>query len=162
MVHIFCEKGLLYGRFASAWNLKVQDQAHDDILIVMYFLIMNKTIIYITYKICKRKKLWTFLSYVIFPVNNDVTFFDEIIIKTVNDFSENTQLRHYSPTTKCVWGGGLKWIRFVASVRPSVGPSARLHYRVRSINHIPFKGFSSNLAEMFTSTRRCAEPMLPM
>ena len=45
-------------------------------------------------------------------------------------------------------------IRFVASVRPSV----RLNYRVRSINPIPIEGFSSNLAEMFTSTRGCAEP----
>jgi len=45
-------------------------------------------------------------------------------------------------------------------VRPSVGRSVRLHYRVRSTNPIPIEGFSSNLAEMFTSTRRCAEPML--
>jgi len=49
-------------------------------------------------------------------------------------------------------------IRFVASVRLSV----RLHYRVRSINPIPIEGFSSHLAEMFTSTRGCLEPMLPM
>jgi len=35
-------------------------------------------------------------------------------------------------------------------------------YHVRSINPIPIEGFSSNLAEMFTSTRGCAEPMLPM
>ena len=34
--------------------------------------------------------------------------------------------------------------------------------RVRSINPIPIEGFSSNLAEMFTSTRGCAESMLPM
>jgi len=40
--------------------------------------------------------------------------------------------------------------------------SVRLHYRVRSINPIPIEGFSSNLAEMFTSTRGCAEPMLPL
>ena len=48
------------------------------------------------------------------------------------------------------------------SVGPSVGPSVRLHYRVRSSNPIPIEGFSSNLAEMFTSARGCAEPMLPM
>jgi len=47
-------------------------------------------------------------------------------------------------------------------VRPSVGPSVRLHNRVRSINPIPNEGFSLNLAEMFTSTRGCAEPMLSM
>jgi len=47
-------------------------------------------------------------------------------------------------------------------VRPSVGRSVRLHYRVRSINPIPIEGSSSNLAEMFTSTRGCAESMLPM
>jgi hypothetical protein len=43
-----------------------------------------------------------------------------------------------------------------------VGPSVRLHYHVRSKNPIPIEGFSSNLAQMFTSTRGCAEPMLPM
>jgi len=43
-----------------------------------------------------------------------------------------------------------------------VGPSVRLHYRVCSINPIPMEGFSSNLTEMFTSTRGCTEPMLPM
>jgi hypothetical protein len=42
----------------------------------------------------------------------------------------------------------------------SIGPSVRLHYSVRSINPIPIEGFSSNLAQMFTSTRGCAEPML--
>ena len=46
--------------------------------------------------------------------------------------------------------------------RPSVGQPVRLHYPVRSINPIPIEGFSSNLAEMFTSTRGCAELMLPM
>jgi len=40
-------------------------------------------------------------------------------------------------------------IRFVASISHSLNP-------------IPIEGFSSNLAEMFTSTRGCAEPMLPM
>jgi hypothetical protein len=43
-----------------------------------------------------------------------------------------------------------------------VGRSVRLHYLVRSINPIPIEGFSSNFAQMFTSTRGCAEPMLPM
>ena len=42
-----------------------------------------------------------------------------------------------------------------------VRPSVRLHYRVRSINPIPIEGFSSNLAEMFTSTSGCAELMWP-
>jgi len=46
-------------------------------------------------------------------------------------------------------------------VRRSVGRSVRLYYCVRSISPIPIEGFSSNLAEMFTSTRGCAEPMLP-
>jgi hypothetical protein len=40
--------------------------------------------------------------------------------------------------------------------------NVRLHFRVRSINPIPIEGFSSNLAQMFTSTRGCAEPMLLM
>ena len=44
----------------------------------------------------------------------------------------------------------------------SVCQSVRLHYRVRSINPIPIEEFSLNLAEIFTSTRGCAEPMLPM
>jgi hypothetical protein len=48
--------------------------------------------------------------------------------------------------------------RFSSGVRRSV----RLHFRVHSINPIPSEGFSSNLAQMFTSTRGCAEPMLPM
>ena len=51
-------------------------------------------------------------------------------------------------------------------VRPSVGrsvrPSVLLHYRVRSIYRIPIDGFSSNLAAMLTSSRGCAEPMLPL
>jgi len=36
---------------------------------------------------------------------------------------------------------------------------ARLYYHVCSINPIPIKGVSSNLAEMLTSTRGCTEPM---
>jgi len=47
-------------------------------------------------------------------------------------------------------------------VRSSVGPSVRLHYRIRSINPIPIERFSSKFAEMFTSIRGCAEPMLQM
>jgi hypothetical protein len=39
------------------------------------------------------------------------------------------RILYYTPTTKC---GGLKWIRFVASVGPTVGRSVRLHVRVRS------------------------------
>jgi len=34
--------------------------------------------------------------------------------------------------------------------------------RVRSITSIPMEGFSSNLNDTFSSTRGCAEPMLPM
>ena len=60
-------------------------------------------------------------------------------------------------------GGGLYWIRFVASVgrsvRRSVGPSPIL---VRSITPLLMEGFPSNLNDTFTSTRGCAEPMLPM
>ena len=33
-------------------------------------------------------------------------------------------------------------------IRPTVGPSVHLHYRVRSIHPIPIEGFSSNLASM--------------
>jgi len=65
---------------------------------------------------------------------------------------------YYTPTTKCRGGP----YNGVALSRPSVRPSVHLHYRVRSINPIPIEGFSSNVAEMFISTRRCAEPMLPM
>ena len=36
------------------------------------------------------------------------------------------------------------------------------NYCVNSINPIPIKGISSNLSDMFTSTRGCAEPMWPM
>jgi hypothetical protein len=43
-----------------------------------------------------------------------------------------------------------------------VGPSVPLHFCVCSIDPIPIEGFSSNLAQMFTSTRGCAEYMLPM
>jgi len=57
-----------------------------------------------------------------------------------------------------MWGGG--YHGFALSC-PSVGPSVRLHYRVRSIN-LPIEGFSLYFAEMFTSTRGSAELMLPM
>jgi len=60
----------------------------------------------------------------------------------------------------CVCGGGEN-NGFALSSR-SVRPSVRLHYRVSSINPILIKEFSSNLAEIVTSTRGCAEPMLPM
>ena len=55
--------------------------------------------------------------------------------------------------------GGLYWIRFVASVGPSVRPSPIL---VRSITPLLMEGFPSNLNDTFTSNRGCAEPMLPM
>jgi len=66
-----------------------------------------------------------------------------------------------------MWGGGLYWIRFVASVgrsvRLSVGRSVRPSpFRVRSITPLLIKGFPSNLNDTLTSTRACAEPMLPM
>jgi hypothetical protein len=48
------------------------------------------------------------------------------------------------------------------SVRPSVRWSVHLHFRVRSIDPIPIEGFSPNLAQMFTSTRACADPVLPV
>ena len=57
-----------------------------------------------------------------------------------------------------MWGG-LYWIRFVASVGRSVCPSPIL---VRSITPLRMEGFPSNLNDTFTSTRGCAEPMLPM
>ena len=60
---------------------------------------------------------------------------------------------HYTPTIKS--GGGAIMDSLCQSIRPSV----RLHYRFHSINPIPIEGFSSNLAEKFTSTRGCAEPM---
>jgi len=56
-------------------------------------------------------------------------------------------------------GGGYNGF---ALSRPSIGRSVHLHYRVRSTSPIPIEEFFSNLAEMFTSTRGCAKPMLPM
>jgi len=66
----------------------------------------------------------------------------------------------YHPTTKCGGYDGFALSR--PSVGRSVGPSVLLHYRVRSINPIPIDGFSLNLAAMLTSSRECAEPMLPL
>jgi len=61
-----------------------------------------------------------------------------------------------------MWGG-LYWIRFVASVGRSVGPSVRPSpIRVRSITPLLMEGFPSNFNDTFTSTRGCADPMLPM
>ena len=75
-------------------------------------------------------------------------------------------ISYYTPTTNCGGGGYNGFVlsrRSVGrSVCPSVGRSVRLHYRVRYINPIPIEGFSVNLAGMFTSTRGCAEPILPM
>jgi hypothetical protein len=56
--------------------------------------------------------------------------------------------------------GGGGYNGFALSHR-SFSLSVRFHYRVRSINSIPIEGFSTNLAQLFTSTRGCAEPMLP-
>ena len=68
----------------------------------------------------------------------------------------------YTPTTKC--GGGhtgfaLSRRSVGRSVRPSVRPSP---IRVRSITPLLMEWFPSNLKDTFTSTRGCAEPMLPM
>ena len=68
---------------------------------------------------------------------------------------------YYTPTTKC--GGGLYWIRFVASVGRSVGRSVRPSpIRVRSITPLLIEGLPSNFNDTYTSTRGYAEPMLPM
>ena len=84
-----------------------------------------------------------------------ITFF------IVNIFIGIQQLLY--PTTKCGWGAIMDSLCHVRpSIRRSVGRSVRHHYRVCSINPIPIGGFSSNLAEMFTSTRRCAKAMLLM
>jgi len=62
-----------------------------------------------------------------------------------------------------MWGGGYTGFalsrRSVASVGRSVGPSPIL---VRSITPLLMEGFPSNLNGTFTSSRGCAEPMLPM
>jgi len=50
-----------------------------------------------------------------------------------------------------MWGGG--------AILDSLCPSP---IRVRSITPLLIEGFPSNLNDTFTSTRGCAEPMLPM
>jgi hypothetical protein len=75
---------------------------------------------------------------------------------------ESSAILYYTPTTKCGGGGYNGFALSRQSVGRSVRPSVRLHFCVRSITPIPIEGFSSNLAQMFTSTRGCAEPMLPM
>ena len=85
-------------------------------------------------------------------------FFTHICIIYDPSFTGADITAYYTPTTKC-GGGGLYWIRFVASVGRSVLPSP---IRVRSITPLLMEGFFSNLNDTFTSTRGCAEPMLPM
>ena len=58
-----------------------------------------------------------------------------------------------------MWGGYTGFALSRPSVRPSVRPSPIL---VRSITPLLMEGFPSNLNDTFTSTRECAEPMLPM
>jgi len=59
-----------------------------------------------------------------------------------------------------MWGGGYTGFALSRrSVGRSVGPSPIL---VRSITPLLMEGFPSNLNEAFTSTRGCAELMLPM
>ena len=71
-----------------------------------------------------------------------------------------SHIYNYTPTTKCGGGAILDSLcRVGRSVRPSVRPSPIL---VRSITPLLMEGFPSNLNDTFTSTRRCAEPMLPM
>jgi len=62
---------------------------------------------------------------------------------------------NYTPTTKC--GGAI--LDSLCRVGRSVVPSPIL---VRSITPLLMEGFPSNLNDTFTSTRGCAEPMLPM
>jgi len=68
-----------------------------------------------------------------------------------------------------MWGGAIlnSLCRVCRSVRPSVGRSVRRSVRpcpirVRSITPSLMEGFPSNLNDTLTSTRGCAEPMLPM
>jgi len=65
----------------------------------------------------------------------------------------------YTPTTKCGWGGYTGFALSRRSVVRSVRPST---IRVRSITPLLIEGFPSNLNDTFTTTRGCAEPMLPM
>ena len=101
-----------------------------------------------------------------------------IILKIFKIINHWNQLHNAQITTNCIstktvlclffrflyphhkmWGGGLYWILFVASVGRSVSPSP---IRVHSITPLLMEGFPSNLNDTFTSTRGCAEPMLPM
>ena len=58
-----------------------------------------------------------------------------------------------------MWGGYTGFALSRRSVGRSVRPSP---IRVRSITPLLMEGFPSNLNDTFTSTRGCAEPMLPM
>ena len=60
-----------------------------------------------------------------------------------------------------MWEGAIldSLCRVSRSVRPSVRPSP---IRVRSITPLLMEGFPLNLNDTFTSTRGCAELMLPM
>jgi len=70
---------------------------------------------------------------------------------------------YYTFTAKC--GGAIldSLCRVGRSVGRSVGPSVRPSLiRFRSLTVLLMEGFPSNSNETFTSTRGCAEPMLPM
>ena len=67
----------------------------------------------------------------------------------------NGRISNYTPTTKC--GGAI--LDSLCRVGRSVRPSPIL---VRSITPLLMKGFPSNVSDTFTSTRGCADPMLPM
>ena len=60
-----------------------------------------------------------------------------------------------------MWGGAI--LDSLCPVGPSVGRSVRPSpILVRYITSLLMEGFLSNLNDTFTSTRGCAEPMLPM
>ena len=63
------------------------------------------------------------------------------------------------PPPQNVGGGYTGFALLRRSVGRSVGPSPIL---IRSITPLLIEGFPSNLNDTFTSTRGCAEPMLPM
>ena len=70
----------------------------------------------------------------------------------------------FIPPPQNVGGGGYTGFALSRrSVGRSVGRSVRLSsIHVCSITPLLMEGFSSNLNDTFTSTRGCAEPMLPM
>jgi len=68
------------------------------------------------------------------------------------------QILYLHPHHK-MWGGYTGFALSCRSVGRSVLPSP---IRVRSITPLLMEGFPSSLNETFTSTRWCAEPMLPM